>query len=943
MKRIIYIIILLFAIIPTAVVEAQTPTRYECEGGDCGDPNNDDPDHIPLDSTEIFGGISLDPNELIGPAGIDSVRWVSANSILNYFIFFENDSELATANAQIIDVRFDMPYASLFKDFGLGNYYFANQSFSIPDYPSAYSTRLDLRDSMYIYVDLLAGINVEQNQAYWHFTSIDPETGYAPWQASRGLLPVNDSTHVGEGFVSFRLKPEELHTGDTISLVANILFDQNDTIATNRWCNRIDAGAPTSKVKGKKDNTNELLYHLSFEANDDRNGCGVKNVRLFQADHFGNYEEIGAYPADTIIDLEIEGGKTYLFYSLAEDRVGNLEPLKDRADLEINVNVPPTDIFLSDSTFRDDIEHDGFIGQFNSVDTEGEVHFTYELSNGKGSMHNDLFKIDGDRLLANQSFKCANNSIYHIRVKTTDEGGKSFDKPFNLHMQYVLERPKPDTLTIDLCVGESYEYRGHVYDKAGTFYDRKENEFMCDSVTVLIIRILPTLDAPTVTVEGICTLVSSAAIGNQWYYDNGAPVEGATDQKFTPTEEGIYYVCAGNGNCMSPPSLRYQVKLTDNLDLTWNLAEGWNWVSSNLMSSEMQQTATFLSPIAKSIETFTDGNLMLTQGNNGLDGNLTSIDPRVGYWLQANKNVNNTWSGQACKPENTIMAVHHGWNNIGYIPIGEHPLEAALINHRPAENDLIKTQTEFAVFSDGKWHGTLEYMRPGEAYMYLAGRDASFAYPVTRVFELEPMSSKQMKKANALSAPWNVNEHKYRDNMTVVGVLVSKSGYGTEPGVFTVGAFVGDECRGFGDWVDDRIFLVIHGDEGINDKITFKAINNATGEVFDITQTMNFSNDAIGTKPKPYYFRLDTDSGVEDVLAGNGEYSIYPNPVRDRLYVNGDVQNVSRVKVIDINGKLIIDEAYHDGIDVTRLEIGTYIACIVTTQGIVYKKFIKAL
>ena len=189
---------------------------------------------------------SADPNELLGPSGIDSVRWVSAQSILNYLIFFENDPEIATASAQMIDVRFNMPHESLFKGFGLGNYYFANQSFSIPDYPSAYSTRLDLRDSMYIYVDLLAGIVLEQNQAFWHFTSIDPETGYAPWQASRGLLPVNDSTHVGEGFVSFRLKPEELHTGDTISLVANIVFDQNDTIATNRWCNRIDAGAPTS-------------------------------------------------------------------------------------------------------------------------------------------------------------------------------------------------------------------------------------------------------------------------------------------------------------------------------------------------------------------------------------------------------------------------------------------------------------------------------------------------------------------------------------------------------------------------------------------------------------------------------------------------------------------------------------------------------------------------
>ena len=292
-----------------------------CKEGDQNQPNQEEPDRTPLDSIDVWGGqlLSGDPNELLGPSGIDSVRWVSANSLLNYYIFFENDPEIATANAQMIDVRFGMPYASLFKDFGLGNYYFANQSFSIPDYPSAFSTRLDLRDSMYIYVDLLAGIDVTLNQAFWHFTSIDPETGYAPWQAYRGLLPVNDSTHVGEGFVSFRLQPKELQTGDTISLVAKIVFDQNDTIATNRWCNRIDAGAPTSKVKGKKDNTNNLLYHLSFEANDDRNGCGVKNVRLFQADKFGNYEEIGAYTHRFTPDhiRNLEPGQIFVFGSNA--------------------------------------------------------------------------------------------------------------------------------------------------------------------------------------------------------------------------------------------------------------------------------------------------------------------------------------------------------------------------------------------------------------------------------------------------------------------------------------------------------------------------------------------------------------------------------------------------------------------------------------------------
>ena len=107
-----------------------------------------------------------------------------------------------------------------------------------------YSTRMDLRDSMLIYVDLTAGLDVERRQAFWRFSSINPDNGYAPWQVDRGMLPVNDSTHVGEGFVTFHIQPgTEMQTGDTISLRADIVFDQNAPIPPPPGCVTGDAGA----------------------------------------------------------------------------------------------------------------------------------------------------------------------------------------------------------------------------------------------------------------------------------------------------------------------------------------------------------------------------------------------------------------------------------------------------------------------------------------------------------------------------------------------------------------------------------------------------------------------------------------------------------------------------------------------------------------------------
>lgn len=73
---------------------------------------------------EIIGQFSYDPNEIVGPQGYDSLRWVSINDVLNYTIYFENDPEFATANTQRVDVRFDFGQKELMKYFTLGTFGF---------------------------------------------------------------------------------------------------------------------------------------------------------------------------------------------------------------------------------------------------------------------------------------------------------------------------------------------------------------------------------------------------------------------------------------------------------------------------------------------------------------------------------------------------------------------------------------------------------------------------------------------------------------------------------------------------------------------------------------------------------------------------------------------------------------------------------------------------
>ena len=98
-KRIFLLSILLSF---SSVIVAQNKRNVNCNPGKgCQDIYKGQNHHQnPLDDTTTSGGISADPNEIIGPAGYDSIRWVSINDVLNYTILFENDSEFASANAQ---------------------------------------------------------------------------------------------------------------------------------------------------------------------------------------------------------------------------------------------------------------------------------------------------------------------------------------------------------------------------------------------------------------------------------------------------------------------------------------------------------------------------------------------------------------------------------------------------------------------------------------------------------------------------------------------------------------------------------------------------------------------------------------------------------------------------------------------------------------------------
>jgi hypothetical protein len=342
-------IILLFSFF----VNTRCFSQNDCNtpGDRSGKPGCPDPTgKCPPSEEKRFGVaiiLSADPNEIIGPPGYDSVvKWVSVNAILPYKILFENNPSFATAPAQKVQIYLPVsqklnPYSLRLGDFGFGSFLF-----SVPPNTTAYTTRLDVKDSLGVFVDVTAGLDLINSRAFWIFESIDTATGLASsLPPSVGFLPVNDSTKGnGEGFVSLTLVPLSNDvTRDTAKANATIIFDEEESLATNTWSNLIDAVAPHSNV-----DTLPLVadpsFRINWTAQDDSLGSGIANYDLYVSQNAAPFYLFQAAIDSTHLDFVGQPGVTYSFYTRAVDNTGNREPVKTSGFQNVTVRLPNSTI-----------------------------------------------------------------------------------------------------------------------------------------------------------------------------------------------------------------------------------------------------------------------------------------------------------------------------------------------------------------------------------------------------------------------------------------------------------------------------------------------------------------------------------------------------------------------------------------------------------------------
>ncbi|MCL2073408.1 MAG: T9SS type A sorting domain-containing protein [Marinilabiliaceae bacterium] len=383
-----------------------------------------------------------------------------------------------------------------------------------------------------------------------------------------------------------------------------------------------------------------------------------------------------------------------------------------------------------------------------------------------------------------------------------------------------------------------------------------------------------------------------------------------------------------------------------------NLTNGWNWISTNILS----ESPTILSQMKESLITSGEmikGRDAYLQQPNWI-GNLTEISEKSMYSVKTNSDHTLVLTGHYADPATTPIAINQGWNWIGYIPAFTLPLQSALAGINPQLDDQIKGQSGFATYMGSSgWMGTLTFMQSGKGYMYFSnnGTSQTLIYPSTIPQGMPPMTP---PNNTTIDSKWEVNIANYSSTMTMTARVVHDD-VELASDMIEIGAFSGDECRGtaFLQYVESLnryvAFLMIYGNG--NEPIKLKVFDHATEtEHTANNSTINFASDAIFGNPlSPYMIGLGTT--VVDINAINvSQLTVYPNPTSGEFsvvssemsVVSSEISDIS-IEIFDAIGRLVHREPFTVNratidIDITHLENGVYFVKVGSEMVKIVKK-----
>ena len=557
------------------------------------------------------------------------------------------------------------------------------------------------------------------------------------------------------------------------------------------------------------------------------------------------------------LDSRINKRTVYVTVSDIPDLNGNF--MKSPHTVAVFVDRNP--LRWSQKTYKTTMPYDreyDFEFYVNVINDSGTSH-TYTLENLPkwltANITSDIIEAKSEQIITFRINKDTNVGFYDDIIYLTDENGLS--EPLVLNI--TVEGKQPEWMVDAGMKKFSMNIVGRVQIGDDIVTDSRDIVGVFDQFDRCLGCSHVNYESASAEALAYITVCDSLAAERElyfklWHYPTGKTMV------LTPSEAVSF---KPNG-MVGTPKEPLILKATTLYEQTVDLVQGWNWVSFNVDSRMFQNVTNlllynYLDSEGDIISDVTNKQAWIYRNsewlsNNGEGPDNLELSTALSYHVRVGHDTQVLVTGESLKqPISRTISVHNGWNCIGYTPMVNLPVTTALADYldQAKEGDVVKSLTEFAMFTDGangkrEWKGNLKYMKPGEGYMLYRQKpeEVTFKYPY-----YEPNAT-FFEDAGRNRAP---AAHAFAMNMTMVA---EAEGIDLQEGDRLL-AYAGGEVRGETEVQPDAdatdtaapLFLTIAGDQ--QTPLSFAIERD--GEIIAVSsEQMDFRNDAvIGTLKLP--------------------------------------------------------------------------------------------
>lgn len=524
----------------------------------------------------------------------------------------------------------------------------------------------------------------------------------------------------------------------------------------------------------------------------------------------------------------------------------------------------------------------------DNIENTGTINFPHELDFAEDTAGEGILVLytDGDgkvnRVLAKQYGSTAVKWTYNgTAMGFNEDGSFNADKEYNFSVGFKLNIVEGlADVWLDLLQMDVNDTEAVIVIKT-----RPEN-FLLDEKQ-LTWRIPPYSDTDDTPVLEI-----------------GDRIEGKNEWKVTANRLGNYNVSISYGQ-FAP---RSEVEIGQRL----LLGEGWSWIS--LFANKVGQDI-FYKYFYDAQEIRSQYMLVYNDPEYGFFGDLKELTTAEAYKVCVKDSAHFDMflydGGVYNYNTGRDINLMPGWTWVSNPYCFDHDLQVALGKATFANDSRIVSKNDgFATFQDGQWVGTLTRFNAGEGYLVYnaAAENAFVSFAAEGVIpKAEPRSVASARRA-AEQSVWSYDGSRFADNMSVICQPTTE----LEADRYTIGAFVGDECRGEGRMINGRFFVTVHGEMG--EKVSFRLYDALTGEYFVLDDAVDFAS-TVGTYQRPMALNTPTLTGIDSVTGDQG-VAVYLDG--GRVVVAGVA--AESVEVYNASGMRVAAEGLGTGVYVVRVK-----------------------